>query len=231
MATTTTTQVIPAGTSSDGTQNYSGANASWNQQQNLNSQYGASLDAQGAALQQGVNTADSNIGTFDKGTAQGLDAIQGQSARASANGQGLYGGGRGLSMLRSAALQRGQAEGQFNSQQAQARNALSVAANQARMQQAQGNTEIIGEKQKILQQQAARQGHMNTALDSARGIADSIAKNQWFTVNDTDKANMVKRIRSEVLSNETDPQTIQAVEEFISQIQNGTYNAPGKIDT
>lgn len=214
-----------------GTPDYSQANQTWQKGQNLSADYAKSLDAQGNALQQGVNTADSNIGTFDKGTQQGLEAIQGQSARASANGQGLYGGGRGLSMLRSAALQRGQAEGQFNSQQAQARNALSVAANQARMLQAQGNTEIIGEKQKILQQQAARQGHMNTALDSARGIADSIAKGQWFTVNEEDKKNMVNRIRREVLANETDPQTIQAVEDFITQIGNGQYNASGKIDT
>lgn len=180
-------------------------------------------------MQQGVDVANQNIGNQEQATAKGVQAIQGNAARAQAGGQGLYGGGRGLALMRSAALQTGQAEGAYQSQQSMAHNALLAEAALQQQKLAQGQTEIAGEKQKILQAQAGRQAKLNSALASAQSIIN--AEKGTIYTNEADKIRMVNRIRQEVLANETDPQVINAVKQLIYGLGSGSYDIKGSLET
>lgn len=196
---------------------YSKQTSVFDEQQKVGEETLKSIENQANVAQQGVTA-------LQQAQQRGLQALRVQNARATAGSRGMLGGGRGLALLRQAALERGAAEGE---------NEMKFAGDigQAQARAAGAQTEFLTEKGKYLQQGAIRQQKVNTALAAAQKEFDAVVGDQWVTFNDEDRARVASNIRAKVLAGETDPMVINAVEEYIYKVVSGKENAAYKYDS
>ena len=187
----------------------------WDTIQGLGKEYLGSLEKQ-ATVKHDAESKYVGQQTAD------IAALRLKAARAQAGGRGLLGGGAGLAQARQGAIERGMAESQVGADYA---TKIQAAAEEA----AGADTQVIEEKQKMAAQAAMRQSKISAAVQRAREITAEDTKNIYFYTQD-DKAKTAKRIRSEVLAMEQDPEVLQAVESYLQQLQSANQDTAGTWD-
>lgn len=187
--------------------------------------------AQQALQQEKMANLNKQVGVYEQGVSQlgqaqaaGQSALRARSDQALAGSRGMLGGGRGLAMLQQAALTRGAAE---NEQKLGYQQAMQ----QAQLQAAGAQGELLSEKSKMLQQGAVSKGRANEAVGKAKSILSEVAGDQWFTFSDEDRKAVVQRIQREVLEAEADPAVRDALVQYMNDVATGKVNASGLYDT
>jgi len=162
-------------------------------------------------------------------TQQGLDAMKRQAAQALYANRGSLGGGGGLAAAQQANQANAQNVGAFTTA-ANAQSAQTAAQGQQAQLGAQGQiAQAAGNQYKMIQDQQQRQTRVNQALDSARSIMARYSGTLFTTAGDKQKA--ANAIQQEVLKTESDPAVIDAVQQYVNGLLNGSESSPGSINT
>ena len=196
---------------------------------------------QQSALQQGIGalTQEQNIAgktgdiwsqiqrANEAQNQQGLAALRRQAAQTLYANRGSLGGGGGLAALQQGAASAGQTQMNAVAQANAQRAALAQEGQQAQLG-AQGQiAEAAAQKYRIFQDQQNRQNRINQALSAAEDAAKHAIGGFGLFVTQADREKQAKAIRQQVLATETDPEVINAVNQFINNL--GSYNNPSAI--
>ena len=160
-------------------------------------------------------------------TAQGMENLKRQAATSLYQSRGSLGGGGGLATIQNANASNAYNLSNFNTQ-ANAQRAQQAQQAQEAQMGAQGQiAQAAGQQYKMLQDQQNRQNRVNSALQMARDVVKRSISGLGLIVTDNERQRAANAIKTEVLANETDPEVINAVNQFVSNL--GDYSVPGTI--
>lgn len=148
----------------------------------LSNQYLESVDQEADAAQQAQ-------GRLEKASQDAVAATRADTGRVLANTRGMLGGGRGLAVMRGAALQRGTAEG---AQRAQYAGQIQEAVQQA----ARAKSEALAEHGKALQAKELEQQQAATASSKAEEHARLLAEDYVGWLSDANRREIAQNMRN-----------------------------------
>ncbi len=156
--------------------------ANYDKKKALEGQYLESVDKQAEAAQQGV-------GRLEQAQQDAIASTRNQTGKVLANTRGMLGGGRGVAMMRGAAIDRGAAEG---GQRAQYAGAIQQAVQQA----AAAKSEALAEQGKALKQQEMESVNAQTALTNAENEARTLAQDYMGWLSDANRNEIAGKLRA-----------------------------------
>lgn len=156
--------------------------ANYDKKKALEGQYLESVDKQAEAAQQGVSR-------LEQAQQDAIASTRNQTGKVLANTRGMLGGGRGVAMMRGAAIDRGAAEG---GQRAQYAGAIQQAVQQA----AAAKSEALAEQGKALKQQEMESVNAQTALTNAENEARTLAQDYMGWLSDANRNEIAAKLRA-----------------------------------
>lgn len=165
------------------------------------------------SVQKEADTAAQAPARLEQAQREGIAATRADTGRVLANARGMLGGGRGMAVMRGAALQRGSQEG---AQRAQYAGQIQTAMQEA----ARAKSEALAEQGKAQQAKQLEQQNAQIAATKAEETARALAEDYFGWLSDANRSEIAANLRAKAAQQLT-PAEQQAWLDMADDVERG----------